>query len=103
VFDTLHTVYSSVSNQDEAMAKAMMMSWVNFAKNGNPSVDGFPQFLPINQNPQQLLHFAMDGIRFENDPFEKRLNFISSLFSKNHQTPKQDTLIKKDLPKYPTR
>lgn len=104
VFDTLHTVYSSVSNQDEAMAKAMMMSWVNFAKNGNPSVDGFPQFLPINQNPQQLLHFAMDGIRFEDDPFEKRLNFIDSLFAKDHQAPKQqDTSIKKDLPKYPTR
>lgn len=102
IFDNLSIAYNSVSNQDHAMAKAMMTSWVNFAKNGNPSVQGFPDFLPINQAPEQLLHFSMDGIRFEKDPFKNRLDFIEKLFTQNDDT-KQDISVKKKLPKYPTR
>lgn len=102
VFDNLSVAYNSVTNQDHAMAKAMMMSWVNFAKNGNPSVKGFPNFLPINQAPEQLLHFSMDGIRFEKDPFQNRLDFIEKIFTQDNKA-KQDIPAQKKLPKYPTR
>ncbi|CAI3925229.1 Carboxylesterase type B (PnbA) (PDB:1K4Y) [Commensalibacter papalotli (ex Botero et al. 2024)] len=103
IFDNLSKAYRSVSNQDHAMAKAIMMSWVNFAKNGNPSVQGFPIFLPINQAPEQLLHFGMDGIKFEKDPFKNRLDFIESIFTKKNSKNKQDIPVNKNLPKYPTR
>ncbi|CAI3936047.1 Carboxylesterase type B (PnbA) (PDB:1K4Y) [Commensalibacter communis] len=106
VFNNLNSVYQSVSNQDRAMAKAMMTSWVNFAKNGNPSVTGFPNFLSVNQAPKQLLNFSMSGIRFEKDPFENRLNFIEKLF--NLKKYKANMLVQEipakiNLPKYPTR
>lgn len=102
IFDNLSIAYNSVSNQDRAMAKAMMMSWVNFAKNGNPSVQGFPNFLPLNQASEQLLHFAKDGIRFEPDPFKNRLDFIEKIITENNKA-KQDIPVKNNLPKYPTR
>ncbi|MDI2111908.1 carboxylesterase/lipase family protein [Commensalibacter nepenthis] len=91
VFNTLNRVYQSVSNQDRAMGKAMMTSWVNFAKNGNPSVTGFPNFLTVNQAPQQLIHYTMSGIRFENDPFQNRLDFIESLFNRKANKAKTST------------
>ncbi|CAK7193210.1 Fumonisin B1 esterase [Commensalibacter sp. Nvir] len=84
VFDNLDQQYKTFSAQDEAMAKLMMTSWVNFAKSGNPSIAGFDQFKPFTKNSQNLFHFSMQGVHFEKDPFASRLDFIEKCLRMKH-------------------
>lgn len=58
VFDNVHTLQGEPRPVDRALAEAMSDYWVSFARNGNPNVDGRPQWLPYRNNERHYMQFG---------------------------------------------
>ncbi|MDI2090194.1 carboxylesterase/lipase family protein [Commensalibacter oyaizuii] len=102
IFNTLNKVYTDITPQDTAMSKAVMMTWVNFAKNGIPHIDGFPDFPSMQSHPEGVYNFKTDGIIFEKDSFKSRLDFIERQLDRK-MNKEQNSPTQNNRPKYPTR
>lgn len=58
VFDNVHTLRGGPRPVDRELADAMSDYWVSFARNGDPNVDGRPQWLPYRNNERHYMEFG---------------------------------------------
>lgn len=67
------------SEADKQFSKVMHAAWVNFAKVGNPSIEGKDPWLKFNSNDEKLIEFNAEGAVVKVDPLAKRLDQITQL------------------------
>jgi len=80
VFDTVKAAYKDkLAAADEALAKKANEYWANFAKTGNPSGDGLPQWPSYDAKTDTLMNFTLEGPVAMSDPWKERLDLIASL------------------------
>ncbi|KXI26742.1 carboxylesterase/lipase family protein [Paraglaciecola hydrolytica] len=65
------------SEADKQVSLVMHDAWVNFAKLGNPSIEG--QEAWFNSNNEQVIEFNAEGAVVKSDPLTKRLDQITPL------------------------
>lgn len=79
VFNNLNTRrgVTTVTPQDEAVAKLMNTYWANFAKTGNPNGKGLPEWSAYDAQKNGLIEFQADGNAVgKPDPKKARLDVI---------------------------
>lgn len=60
VFDNVHTLRDGPRPVDRELADAMSDYWVSFARNGNPNIDGRPQWRPYRNSERHYMEFGDD-------------------------------------------
>lgn len=80
VFDTVKAAYKDkLAAADEALAKKANEYWANFAKTGDPSGNGLPQWPSYDAKTDTLMNFTLDGPVAMADPWKARLDLVASL------------------------
>jgi para-nitrobenzyl esterase len=80
VFDTVKAAYKDkLAPDDEALAKKANDYWANFAKTGNPSGDGLPQWPSYDAKADTLMNFTLEGPVAMADPWKARLDLVAWL------------------------
>jgi para-nitrobenzyl esterase len=76
VFDNLEAgkIYTGISPAAQKLADQMSAAWVAFARSGNPSHSGIPQWTAFNTTNRPTMVFSDKQARLVNDPgHEERL------------------------------
>jgi para-nitrobenzyl esterase len=82
VFETVRAKYrEKTSAEDAAIAAAANAYWVAFAKTGNPSGEGRPQWPAYTEKTDVIMDFAAGGPVAKADPWKARLDFIERFAS----------------------
>lgn len=83
VFHTVKDVYKDkLTAQDDALSRKIHDCWVNFAKSGNPSTSGLPQWPTQNPQSDLIMNFTNGGPVVGPDPWKARLDLIESLIQR---------------------
>jgi para-nitrobenzyl esterase len=80
VFDTVAEVpslYDGDMERAQAMADVIQPMWIQFARTGDPNVEGLPEWQPFTVENKEVMIFDEDsGTKI--DPFFERLSILSS-------------------------
>jgi para-nitrobenzyl esterase len=80
VFDTVAKVpslYDGDMERAQAMADVIQPMWIQFARTGDPNVEGLPEWQPFTVENKEVMIFDEDsGTKI--DPFFERLSILSS-------------------------
>jgi para-nitrobenzyl esterase len=80
VFDTVLARYGKdLTDADRATAQAANAYWVNFAKTGNPSAKGLPEWPAYSPKTDILMDFSPSGPVAKPDPLRDRLDLVERL------------------------
>jgi para-nitrobenzyl esterase len=80
VFDTVAARYEKdLTDADKATAQAANAYWVNFAKTGNPSGTGLPDWPAYSPKTDILMDFSLSGPVAKPDPWKDRLDMVERL------------------------
>jgi para-nitrobenzyl esterase len=80
VFDTVAARYEKdLTDADKATAQAANAYWVNFAKTGNPSGKGLPEWPAYSPKTDMLMDFSLSGPVAKPDPLKDRLDLVEKL------------------------
>ena len=80
VFDTVAARYEKdLTDADKATAQAANAYWVNFAKTGNPSGKGLPDWPAYSPKTDILMDFSLSGPVAKPDPWKDRLDLVERL------------------------
>ena len=78
VFNNIDEKIYTGEKIDENIAKAISTMWVNFAKTGNPSIEGV-QWDEYDLENRSTLVIARGGIKMENDPLSEQREQLESI------------------------
>ncbi|MDG5497214.1 MULTISPECIES: carboxylesterase family protein [Azospirillaceae] len=79
VFRTINVRFpGQVTPTDEATSQAIHDYFVSFARNGVPTANGGPEWLPYNAAADKILDFTLQGPRFIDDSYRARLDLVES-------------------------
>jgi para-nitrobenzyl esterase len=80
VFDTVAARYEKdLTDADKATAQAANAYWVNFARTGNPSGKGLPEWPAYSPKTDILMDFSLSGPVAKPDPWKDRLDMVERL------------------------
>jgi para-nitrobenzyl esterase len=83
VFDTVEARYGKdLAPADKAAAEAANAYWVNFAKTGNPSGAGLPEWPAYKADTDLLLDFTEKGPVAGADPWKERLDVVAAMVTR---------------------
>ena len=75
VFNTVAARYGKdLTHEDEAVARAANLYWVNFGKSGNPNGNGLPKWPVYDPKQDVILAFTNNGPTPQADPLKQRLD-----------------------------
>ncbi|MFL6451141.1 MAG: carboxylesterase/lipase family protein [Bryobacteraceae bacterium] len=90
VFDTVKAKYgSSLSPEDEQIAKQANSYWGNFAKTGDPNGPGLPVWPKYQASSDTLMNFTLSGPKAEPDPRKKELDLTEQV-AQQHTNSRKD-------------
>jgi len=80
VFDTVDQRHQPLMIDEETPVAALTHAlWVNFATHGTPAANNGPSWPPYRKNDNQVFVIDRDGGRYQNDPFQQRLDFVERI------------------------
>ncbi len=80
VFNNLEDTIYCGENPDEATAAKAQEAWANFAKTGNPSIEG-TEWLPYDKEDRNTMIITLDGWKMEKDPLSRSREIVSQLIT----------------------
>jgi para-nitrobenzyl esterase len=82
VFGTVRAKYGeATTGEDVALAAAANAYWAAFARTGDPSGDGRPQWPAYDAATDRIMDLAVGGPAAKADPWKTRLDFIERFAS----------------------
>lgn len=79
-YNTLHTSDRPWTQTDRDLAEAMSSYWVSFAKNGDPNVEGLPQW-PATSPGEYRAMFLGDSLHVEEVPMRDKLELLDKIYT----------------------
>ena len=76
------TLAPTATAEARALSHDMSAAWVAFAKTGNPSIAGGPQWEPVGKDTYAYMEFGADGPKVRRDFLKSKLDFISGFMDK---------------------
>jgi len=84
IFNTVRARYGdALTDMDIKTAQTVNLYWANFAKNGNPNMEGLHEWPRYANGQEMLLDFTPGGPKAHSDPWKARLDVIESLYAKD--------------------
>lgn len=79
-YNTLHTSDRPWEEVDYKLAEAMSSYWASFAEDGDPNVEGFPQWPATEPGDYQTMYFG-DSLHVAGVPMKDRLELLDKIYS----------------------